>query len=302
MAVKIGHASISEKGTINGAKGDSTGREVCIRDWYNKEWNVVLRPKNKSLAEKQAKACEDGCANPNIGYGQADRNSAYQSFKKVGSMKKIGKSNVDCSAFMTLCAIAAGVDALNYTSNAPSTSTMRKAFKTTGKYKVLTDSKYLTSDKYLKRGDILVKESIHTAMVLSNGSAVDPLSSDGSKPSYKVGGTYALQVDGLTVRNGAGTGSAKVTYANLTKNAKTNAYPNGTLKKGTKVTCKATKPLGMTFGCRSLLGGLPLIAMGKRGLSNDTNLLLTEGISPLPPSPKKLNFQDFSGVEKSYKL
>ena len=31
MSVLIGHASISEKGTINGAKGDSTKKEVCTR-------------------------------------------------------------------------------------------------------------------------------------------------------------------------------------------------------------------------------------------------------------------------------
>ena len=37
MAVKIGHASIDERGKISGGKaGDQTGKEVCIRDWYNK--------------------------------------------------------------------------------------------------------------------------------------------------------------------------------------------------------------------------------------------------------------------------
>lgn len=29
--VRIGHASISEKGTVNGVKGDQTGKEVCTR-------------------------------------------------------------------------------------------------------------------------------------------------------------------------------------------------------------------------------------------------------------------------------
>lgn len=60
-------------------------------------------------------------------------------------------------------------------------------------------------------------------------------------PSYKIGSTYTLQADSLNVRTGAGTSYAKVTYANLTANAKANAYLTGALKKGTKVTCQATK-------------------------------------------------------------
>lgn len=184
MLVLIGHASISEKGTVNGNKGDSTGKEVCFRYWYNKGWGAVLRPKTPELAENSAKACEDGCKNDNIGYGQGDRNTAYQSFKKVGSVKKIEKSNTDCSAFMTLCAIAGGCSALNYSGNAPTTSTMVNQFKATGQYEVLTDSKYLTSDAYLKRGDILVKAGSHTVMVLSNGSKVNNSTPKATNP-YK---------------------------------------------------------------------------------------------------------------------
>lgn len=163
---KLGHANISERDTINGKKGDSTGKEVTIRSWYDGGWNYCLRPKSEELAEKSAKACEEGCANNNIGYGQADRNSAYESFKKTGKVSKIGLSNVDDSSFMTLCAIAGGCTKLNYKGNAPTTSTMRKCFKDTGEYEVLTDKKYLTSYEDLMRGDILLKEGEHTAMVL----------------------------------------------------------------------------------------------------------------------------------------
>lgn len=172
MAVKIGHASISERGTINGAKGDSTGREVCTRTWYSKNWNYVLIPVNDTIAEKSAKACEAGCANENIGYGQSDRNSAHNEAKKVNyDLSKIKtKCNTDCSAFMTLCALSAGVKTLEYTINAPTTSTMVNAFVKSGFYKKSNDSKYLKSDEYLKRGYILVCEGHHTVMVLSNGS------------------------------------------------------------------------------------------------------------------------------------
>ena len=40
---KIVHASISENGTIHGSPGDQTGKEFCIRSYYNKPWTHVLR-------------------------------------------------------------------------------------------------------------------------------------------------------------------------------------------------------------------------------------------------------------------
>lgn len=44
----IVHASINEKGTVvGGMSGDQTGKEICIRSYYNFPWNVVLRyPEN----------------------------------------------------------------------------------------------------------------------------------------------------------------------------------------------------------------------------------------------------------------
>lgn len=41
---KIVHASINEKGKTTGGKsGDQTGKEICIRSYYNKPWTYVLR-------------------------------------------------------------------------------------------------------------------------------------------------------------------------------------------------------------------------------------------------------------------
>lgn len=188
--VKIGHASIDERGKGTGGQaGDQTGKEVCTREWYAKGWTVLLRPKNKDIAEKSAKACEKGCANANIGYDMNQRNTAHTQAKKVGyDLSKIKeKCETDCSAFMTLCALSAGVTSLEYTSNAPTTSTMRRAFTVSGAYEALTDSKYLTSDKYLKRGDILVAEGHHTVMVLSDGSGAGSTLRKVAEPTLKKG-------------------------------------------------------------------------------------------------------------------
>ena len=171
----IGHASISETASKNGKSGDQTKREVCTRSYYvyNGGWKLVLRPLPE-VADKSARACEAACKNDKIGYSQESRNSLHTEAKKVGyDLSKITTPcNCDCSSFMTVCAIAGGVTGLEYTGNAPTTATMRDAFLKTGKYQALTEVKYLTSDKYLLRGDILVAPGHHTVMVLTSGEGI----------------------------------------------------------------------------------------------------------------------------------
>lgn len=174
MSVKIGHASIDERGKArNGKAGDQTKAEVCTRAWYNGKFDYLLRPKTKELANGSAKACEDACANNNVGYDQNQRNTLYKEAVKCNfNLKKIDTPcESDCSSLMTVCAIAGGAN-LKYGTNGFTTSTMVKAFKASGDYEVFATSKYLSTDKYLKRGDILVREGYHTVMVLENGSEV----------------------------------------------------------------------------------------------------------------------------------
>lgn len=222
MAVKIGHASIDERGKINsGTAGDQTGKEVCTRSWYAGGWTVLLRPKSSTVAEKMAKACEAGCANSRIGYDQYQRNTLRAKAKAAGwNLSKITAAcECDCSSFMTVCAEAAGVSMSGtYTSgNAPTTSTMRAKFKSTGAFTVLTGSKYLNGSDYLKRGDVLVKEGSHTVMVLSNGAKIAKAagSTGGTKkaavakygPDSNIAGTYVTTAN-LNMRTNAGTGNA----------------------------------------------------------------------------------------------
>lgn len=171
MAVKIGHASKDESGkATGGAAGDQSAKEVCTRKWYSGGWNVVLRPTSAALAEKSAQACEAACNNSKIGYDQWGRNTLNTQAKAVGyDLAKIVKAcECDCSSLMHVCAIAGGA-ALSYGTNGCTTRTMASAFVKSGAYEKLTAIKYLTSDKYLKRGDILVKEGSHTVMVLEDG-------------------------------------------------------------------------------------------------------------------------------------
>lgn len=169
----IGHASLGEDKKVRGGRaGDQTGKEVCTRSWYSKPWDVMLRCKDPNKAELMAQACEKGCANNHIGYDQNQRNTLRTQAKSCGwDLSKITVDcETDCSAFMTVCAECSGIPIPYTNGNAPTTSTMQNAFMNTGMFDSFTDKKYLTSDKYLKRGDILVKRGSHTVMVLGDGN------------------------------------------------------------------------------------------------------------------------------------
>lgn len=174
MAIRIGHASIDENNKAKGGKaGDQTNKEVCIRSWYSKPWDYVLRCKDRNKAEIMAEQCEKGCANNHIGYDQNQRNTLRTQAQNVGyDLSRISVDcETDCSAFMTVCAECSGIKIPYNGSNAPTTSTMKNAFTSTNMFDVLTDKKYTTSEDYLLRGDILVKSGSHTVMVLDDGKS-----------------------------------------------------------------------------------------------------------------------------------
>lgn len=172
MAIKIGHASADERYKASGgAAGDQTGREVCTRAWYSSPWDCVLRPKSSEVAEKSAKAVEAACANANIGYDQSARNTLYNYAlaAKFDLAAITDKCECDCSSLIHVCVIAGGVP-LAYGANGHTTWTLAAALLATGAYYKLTDAKYLNSDAFLKRGDILLNTDAHVAMALENGA------------------------------------------------------------------------------------------------------------------------------------
>lgn len=172
--VKIAHASIDERNKIKGGQaGDQTGKEVCIRNWYDKNWNVILRPKSNEVAKRIVKEAKAGANNDNIGYDQNQRNTLLTQAKKVNfDLSKIRtQCECDCSSFVSVLMIAAGAreDDIVKGGNCATTSTLRSRAKETGMFDVLTHVKYLNSDKYLKAGDIVLKEGSHVVIVIENG-------------------------------------------------------------------------------------------------------------------------------------
>lgn len=230
--VRIGSASIDENGkSKNGIDGDQTGKEVYIRAWYNGGWSVLLRPLDSNIAEKSAIACETICNNNKVGYNQNKRNTLHTILKKNNyDLSCITACSTDCSAFMTVCAIYGGCTELEYSTNAPTTSTMQNAFTKTGKYIALTDTKYLTSCDYLRRGDVLVKAGKHTVMVLDNGDKITTVSRETitnkggitlTVRTLKQGskGTDVKSVQAILNNLGYGTGGIDGIFGNGTKQA-----------------------------------------------------------------------------------
>lgn len=170
----IGHACKNEHETYkDGQAGDQTKVEVYIRTWYNRPWNVVLRAKDKNTREKLAQAMEMACKNESIGYAQNTRNTLWNNIKnyQFNPSKTTKAVNTDCSALVCVCCAYAGVPIhyLQIGTNSLTTSTLRKYLLSSGMFEALTNKKYLTSDKYLLRGDILLYEGHHTAINLDNG-------------------------------------------------------------------------------------------------------------------------------------
>lgn len=176
----ISNSGSDERGKYYGGKaGDQTGNEWNIRTWYNRPWNCVLRYPVTTVANKIAELSRAAANNNHIGYDQYQRLTYWQELQKVKYDPSKIKVNceADCSAGIIAnvraCGYIFNIDALKNIS-ATYTGNMRTGFRNAG-FIVLTESKYLTSDKYLLPGDILLNDAHHTATNLDYGSAVKPL-------------------------------------------------------------------------------------------------------------------------------
>lgn len=185
----IANSGSDERGKYSGGQvGDQTGREWCVRTWYSRPWLCVLRYPDEKVGQKIAEIAREGAENNYIGYDQGKRTTFWNELKKVGyrpSKIKV-KCSEDCSAGVSAVVKAVGylmgIDKLKAISENNWTGSMRSAFKSAG-FEVLTESRFLLSDKYLKPGDILLNDNYHTAINLDTGSAVHkPIKYSGGFP------------------------------------------------------------------------------------------------------------------------
>lgn len=235
----ISNSGSDEKGGYTGgAAGDQNSKEWCLKAWYNRPWNYVLRWPNQAVAEKIAKLGIDAALNDKIGYDQNQRTSYWTQLSKVGyeASKVTVACEEDCTAGVSsnvrACGYLFGIASLK---NIPicSSRNMRSEFKKAG-FIVLTDSKYLTSGKYLLPGDILLYENHHAATNVTLGSAVREQWNPASAAAVTQINVIApvKETVAATVKPPYVTVSASV---NVRKGPSTDYATMGTIKDGEKV-------------------------------------------------------------------
>lgn len=236
--IRICQASIDENGHIKGGRaGDQTHKELNIKPWYSKPWTICVRHPNESIANKAANIAMMIAESNLCGYDQNERNTLHTELKKhnydVGAYIASGvPTETDCSAFVTCAYIAAGVKTLEYSGNAPTTSTIERVFKAAG-FQILTQGKYVKTDSHLKKGDLLVKPGSHVVIVCDSSaddsyyypmyegtspSIVVALQDVGEKDTSKAHRAEIATVNGIT--DYVGTGSQNVAMLNLLKQGK----------------------------------------------------------------------------------
>lgn len=206
--VKIGHAAYAHD-----YEGGNRAQDVLIQDYFENQsqpWLYVLRPKTREIAKFSANICEAVCNNNYIRYSQSSRNSLKSTVIAIANTTRADKDKledkyenlykietsvitsivknintycyVDCSSFMTFCALAAHAK-IKYgrysNDNANTVSSMEECFK--GAYDVIQAREFTsTGGKKLIRGDILVRRGVdtegnsygHTVMVLGTGAKI----------------------------------------------------------------------------------------------------------------------------------
>lgn len=253
----ISNSGHDENGRYSGGKaGDQTGTEWAVIGWYNRPWKCVLRHPDADVREMIAGLSEKAAGNNNIGYDQGQRGTYWNELVKAeynpSAIK--AKCEADCSSGVMANVKAAGYLLNNARLKAVSiTSThyMRDMLRKAG-FEILTESRYLTSDKYLLRGDILLNDGHHTATNLTNGSKTSAKdfqtggsSADSGRDSgvkvesaksfdKSIAGSYVVNTltDPMMLRSGAGTNKSIITW--MPKGAKVQCYGYYTEVSGVK--------------------------------------------------------------------
>lgn len=200
MAKYIAHASIDERGKIKGgSSGDQTAKEVCIRTWYNKPWNYVLRIKNTKVRKQFANNMIDLAKANYAGYDQNQRNTLLTQAKKVNfDFSKITtKCECDCSSAVTICILGAiykvlgkeeyekAYKVLVVDGNCATTSTLRSRLNKLDMINAYSNDSYTDGTSKAVFGDIYIKEGSHVVCYIDDGNKVSLSSTSSSTSTSK---------------------------------------------------------------------------------------------------------------------
>ena len=172
----ISNCGSDERKKYSGGKaGDQTGSEWAIIPYYARTWDCVLRHPKQKVREQIAVNGEKAAKNNTVGYDQGERWTYWDHLE--ASNYDPAQITVPCEADCS-SGVLSNIKAVGYTLNIEKlknvnqngyTGNMKAILKAAG-FEVLTDQKYLTSEEYLLRGDVLLHEGHHTATNLTTGA------------------------------------------------------------------------------------------------------------------------------------
>lgn len=175
----ISNCGKDENGSYTGGQaGDQTGKEYWLISWYDSGWKCILRHPNPSVRGEIARLATNAANNNRVGYDQGQRITFWNELVKVqyDPARITTPCEADCSSSTAAIVKATGYQLhdsrLMSVSPYLTTFGMRAALQSVG-FHVLTDSKYLKSDAYLLAGDILLNDSAHAAINVTNGAYAD---------------------------------------------------------------------------------------------------------------------------------
>lgn len=176
MAVKVVEAIGSETGGKDGQKGDQTGNEIVVRTFKKRSYDFTqaLRCTSRSMAEAAVSYAERIALCPKFGYSQPNRWTGPKNIEKVGkdNLENAQPGDFDCSSLVIESYRLAGCP-LKMTGY---TGSMYKILMATGYFEPVNDDDIEDAEL----GDVLIAPSIHTLLVISDGSNAkpEPISSD----------------------------------------------------------------------------------------------------------------------------
>lgn len=187
MLSNSGH---DESGRYTGGQaGDQTGGEWSLVSWYQYPWdggwNVILHHPSSEVRKWIAQLATEAANNNKIGYDQSERYTFWNQLSTVGFRPQniTVPCEADCSA-----GVAAIVKAVGYLLNSAALQGVSiyawtgnlKAVLVNAGFEARTGSQYLSGDSYLYAGDVLLNETNHTCICVTDGANVKTSSSSSS--------------------------------------------------------------------------------------------------------------------------
>lgn len=212
--VRVSNCGHDENGRYAGGKaGDQTGGEYCLKLWYSRPWDYIIRWRDEELGNLFADLAIEAALNDRIGYDQGTAGNSGDRYTFRKQMQAAGwrpssikvACEADCSE-STIVLIRAvghlkGIKELQEC-NATWTGDMMNYFRSAAgkQYFIVLRGAYLTKPSLARRGDINLNVAHHVNVTVDNGENAGNEIPD--NPDTKTGGSgYMFSVG--SVQNGS---------------------------------------------------------------------------------------------------